>query len=200
MRFRRLTFGLIPPKFSTDAEEQEYISKFKRLLEYLCKLKETDSAVDDIKIMASTDPEPNLFETRYVTGLDSMRRSTVQLRKGKHDPFEWIELATDNEFSTRKSYRVIFNWLAASSGKVDAQVQLLHRRCTQYGLSLITFPQTSISRDLLLNPVSVCYALLFGSLCPSSSSYLFVGLCSSRPPLLFVCEMTRRRNSCTHHC
>lgn len=153
MRFRRLTFGLIPPKFSANDNEQEYIAKFKRLSEYLCKLKETDTATDDIKLVSSADPQPNLSETKTVTGVDSMRKSTVQLRKGKHDPFEWIELATDPEFSTSKSYRIIFNWLAASSGKVDTQLQLLHRRCTQYGLSLVVFPQTSISRDLLLNPL-----------------------------------------------
>ncbi|CAB9514153.1 GATOR complex protein DEPDC5 [Seminavis robusta] len=129
MRFRRIMFGLIPPKFTNAESEQEYIAKFKRL-----------------------NPAPNLYETRAVTGVDSMQRSTVQLRKGKHDPFEWIELATDSEFSTLKSFRILFNWLAASSGKVETQAQLLHRRCSQYGLSLTFFPQTSISRDLLLDP------------------------------------------------
>jgi hypothetical protein len=154
MRFRRLSFGIIPPKLSNPSDKQDYITKFKRLAEYLSKLKETNSTTAEIKILAPTDSEPSLFETKVVTGVESMRRSTVQLRKGKLEPFEWIELATDSEFSTRKSFRIIFNWLAASSGKVDTQVNLLQRRCTQYGLNLVQFPQTSISRDLLLNPVS----------------------------------------------
>jgi hypothetical protein len=55
-----------------------------------------------------------------------MKRSAVQLRKGKRDPFEWVELASDAEFVTTKSYRIVYNWLAASSGKVDTQLQLLH--------------------------------------------------------------------------
>ena len=166
MRFRRLMFGLMPPKFSTPDDEQDYIAKFKRLSDYLCKLRETDSATDEIKIISSADCQQNLFETRTVTGIDWMRRSVVQLRKGKHDPFEWIELATDYDFSTRKSYRIVFNWLAASSGKVDTQVQLLHRRCTQYGLTLIPFPQTSISRDLLLNPVR--FSVVFETSVPNA--------------------------------
>jgi hypothetical protein len=154
MRFRRLMYAVIPPKFSTPEEEEEYVVKFKRLLEYLSKLRESDGSNHDVKILSSSESPPNYFDTRTVTGVDSMIRSAIQLRKGKRDPFEWIELASDSEFSTSKSYRIVYNWLVASSGKVDTQVQLLHRRCTQYKLQLIFFPQTSISRDLLLNPVS----------------------------------------------
>ena len=154
MRFRRLMFGLIPPKLYTPEDEQDYIAKFKRLLEYLNKLREVGAANADVKISSSTESNSNLYDTRSVTGIDSMKRSAVQLRKGKRDPFEWIELASDAELLTTKSYRIVYNWLAASSGKVDTQVQLLQRRCSQYGLTLIFFPQTSVSRDLLLNPVS----------------------------------------------
>lgn len=173
MRFRRLMFGLIPPRFTTPQEEEDYVAKFKRLSDYLCKLREADKAALDVKIVTSADSAPNLFETKNITGVDSMRKSAIQLRKGKKESFEWIELATDSEFSTSKSYRIMYNWLAASSNKVDNQVQLLHRRCIQYGLSLHVFPQTSISRDLLLNPVrvpalDVWFSLLWLSLCPDS--------------------------------
>lgn len=153
MRFRRLMFGLIPKKFSTVEEEQDFIAKFKRLIEYLGKLRESSDGELQIKIVPSSEDNTILFETKTVTGPDSMKRSTVQLKKGKRDSFEWFELALDSTFSPRKSYRVMYNWLAASSAKIDTQVQLLHRRCSQYGLTLFPFPQTSVSRDLLLNPV-----------------------------------------------
>ena len=168
MRFRRLMFGLIPPKFVTLEDEQDYVTKFKRLSDYLCKLRDSDKDSFTVKITSSADPPPNLYETVAVTGFETMHRSTVQLRKGKQDhPFEWIEVAIDSEFSTSKSYRILIHWLAASSSKVEAQVQLLHRRCTQYGLSLTVFPQTSISRDMLLNPV--CMTLcMYGSVSRSS--------------------------------
>ena len=58
-----------------------------------------------------------------------------------------------------KVYMYVMWWiisrLVASSAKVEAQVQLLQRRCVQYGLQLTPFPQSTISRNLFLNPVSV---------------------------------------------
>lgn len=212
MRFRRLMFGLIPPRFTTSQEEEDYVAKFKRLSDYLCKLREADKAALDVKIVTSADSAPNLFETKNITGVDSMRKSAIQLRKGKKESFEWIELATDSEFSTSKSYRIMYNWLAASSYKVDNQVQLLHRRCIQYGLSLHVFPQTSISRDLLLNPVRVLaldvwFSLLWLSLCPDSwlslsnllslLFLLFLFRISSTSPLLFASGTKTKRSFCT---
>jgi len=86
---------------------------------------------------------------------EEMRKFKVRLRKGKRDLYEWLEVAFDSVFDTSRSYRIMFNWLVASSSKVEAQVQLFQRRCVQYGLNLISFPQTCISRDLFLNPLFI---------------------------------------------
>jgi len=201
MRFRRLMYGLIPPKFKTPEDEQDYIGKFKRLAEYLIKVREVDSSAAGVIMSTSKDPAPNLFETKTVTGAESMYRSSVQLRKGKQDPFEWIELANDVEFSTSKSFRIVYNWLAASASKVDTQVQLLHRRCTQFGLNLIFFPQTSISRDLLLNPVRTerrSFRITVGFVCLILSFFRPVLLVlSSECPRHFLYVMLKRPSSCT---
>jgi hypothetical protein len=152
-------FGLIPESFKDVDAEQDYISKFLRLVEYLGKLREKEYSESniDIKIVSSADEKINaeeeILKTRRPT-TDSMLSFIVQLRKGKRDPFEWIEIAIESTFDTSSSYRIMFNWLVASSSKVEAQVQLLHRRCTQFGLHLISFPQTTISRNLFLQPVS----------------------------------------------
>lgn len=45
-----------------------------------------------------------------------------------------------------------WSWLAASTTKIETQVQSLQRRCTQYGLTLIAAPQLSVSRSVFLNP------------------------------------------------
>jgi len=75
------------------------------------------------------------------------------LRKGgKRDTLEWMEVAVDSTFDTSWSYRIMFSWLVASSGKIDAQVQLLQRRCTQYGLNLVPFPQITLSKNVFLYP------------------------------------------------
>lgn len=158
MRFRRVMFGLIPEAFQDRTAEQEYICKFQRLLEYLCKLREkevTDTPLN-VKIVSIAERKnvvDDIFKVRRTTE-DSMIKFTIPLRKGKRDPFEWMEVAIGSTFDTASSYRIMFNWLVASSAKVETQVQLLHRRCTQFGLQLISFPQTTISRDLFLHTVS----------------------------------------------
>jgi len=153
-------FALVPKHFRGDvAAEQEYIAKFQRLLEYLNKLREKDDSKDTtlgVKIVSSRDKQP-AAETDPVSSTpgiarNSMRRFYVQLRKGKRDPLEWMEVVIDSTFDTTWSYRIMLHWLVASSGKVDAQIQLLQRRCTQYGLNLIPFPQITVSRNVFLNP------------------------------------------------
>ena len=159
MRFRRVMFGLIPESFEDGDAEQEYISKFKRLLEYLEKLKDKEDSTSNLDVEIISNPAEKgasgneMLNVRRDTS-DSMIRFTVQLRKGKRDSFEWIEIAIDSKFDTASSYRIIFNWLVASSTNVEAQVQLLHRRCTQFGLHLIGFPQTTISRNLFLHALA----------------------------------------------
>ena len=163
MRFRRIMFGLIPDRFEDPSAEQEYIAKFLRLVEYLEKLREKDDSKRrlSVKVISSADERRDrkgndVLSLRRGT-TDEMIRLTVQLRKLKRDrdPFEWIEIAIDSTFDTSRSYRIMFNWLAASSPKVDAQVQLLYRRCTQFGLKLTSFPHATISRNLFIHPVSV---------------------------------------------
>jgi hypothetical protein len=121
MRFHRIVFGLIPESFKDLNVKQEYISKFQRLVEYLEKLREKEDSESesslDIKIISSTDKkEDNRDESlkaRRSTS-DSMIRFSVQLQKGKRDPFEWIEIAVDSKFDSASSYRIMFNWLVAS--------------------------------------------------------------------------------------
>ena len=85
MRFRLVMFGLIPESFKDIGAEQEYISKFLRLVEYLGKLREKDDSGSslDIKLVSSTDDKPNrreeVLKSRRGTS-DSMIRFTVQQR------------------------------------------------------------------------------------------------------------------------
>lgn len=99
------------------------------------------------------DPRKQVTSVRREAA-DMMKRLTVQLRKGKRDPYEWLNIAVEPTFDTRRSYRIMVQWLVASSSKVESQIQLIQRRCTQYGLKLISIPQLSISPTIFLNPVS----------------------------------------------
>jgi hypothetical protein len=160
MRFRRLMFGLIPEVFKTCEAEEEYISKFQKLLSYLEKLREKDESASKLHIPIISSKNRNEDNNAEAAGMksrrdmtDSMIKFPVQLLRGKKDPFEWIELAIDPTFDTTTSYRIMFNWLVASSAKVETQLQLLQRRCTQFGLKLISFPQTTVSWNLFLHAV-----------------------------------------------
>lgn len=159
MRFKRIMFGVIPDNFHGDlGEEEAYVAKFRRFLEYLEKLRDKNDSKTplDIKFVTSVDKqhqeENKRMESTPGLARNSMARFYIQLRKGKRDNLEWMEVAIDSTFDTSWSYRIMFNWLVASSGKVDTQVQLLQRRCTQYGLKLVPFPQISVSRNSFTNP------------------------------------------------
>lgn len=152
-------FALIPERHADKAEEQAYVEKFQKLLEYLNKLRETDDdeGALDIQIISSDDKRVDPkdlapFVRREAT--DMMKQTTVQLRKGKRDLYEWVDIAVDPTFDTKRSYRILVQWLAASSSKVEAQMQLIQRRSSTYGLKLVPMPELSISPNLFLNPVS----------------------------------------------
>lgn len=157
LRSRRLQFELIPPKVTSDADEHEYIEKFKRLLEYLSKLREKDEAFDDlaVKTLTRKDDRPDMLvelQSARLGTTEKMKRFKIRLCKGQQVAYEWVEVSLDSVFDTTRTYRIMFNWLVASTSKVEAQVQLVQRRCVQYGLELISSPQLCISRDLFLNP------------------------------------------------
>lgn len=159
MRARRVSFLIIPDEFGTDvAKEEEYISKFRRLLDYLGKLRRTDDSPDktlDIGIVSSTNSTttPAMRTSEHI-GIErgSMKRFCVQLKGRKQDPTEWVEIAMDLTFNTSWTYRIVLNWLVATAGKVENQIQLIQRRCGQFGLQLIPTPQVSVSDNIFLNP------------------------------------------------
>ena len=159
MRFRRVMFGLIPERFKSPSDEDEYVSKFKNLLAYLEKLRDKDDSKSSLNVEIVTsktekDKKKQDFTKSRQDMTDTMIRFPVQLLRGKKDPFEWIEVAISSTFDTSTSFRIIFNWLVASSAKVETQVQILHRRFKNFGLKFISFPQTTVSWDLFVHAVS----------------------------------------------
>lgn len=166
MNYRRVMFALIPQVFHDVEAEHEYVGKFKKLLEYLSKLSQAEGSAGnfDINIVLSTDARPDRDASVKITIFgtkDRMKRFIIDLRKGKQDRYEWMEIAMDPSFDTTCSFRIMVNWLVASASKVETQVQLLLRRSTQYGLNLISIPQISMSGKLFLHPVSLKSSCLF---------------------------------------
>lgn len=206
MRFRRVMFGLIPDPFKDVEAEMEYVNRFEKLLSYLEKLRDKNESASKLnveivtsKLQRRDDKQDRLNTGRDMT--DTMIRFSVQLVRGKKDPFEWIEIAIDPIFDTSRSYRIMFNWLVATSAKVETQLQLLHRRCTQFGLKLISFPQTSVAWNLFLHAVRskqfyARYALLMSEILPTHT--LFLRSSSLAQPLFASTTRNRQIISMPH--
>lgn len=163
MRVKSKMFVLIPDAVAGPDDEQKYVAKFQRLLDYFGKLRPKEEAETplNVRIVTSAGKSPNqvnedAFDSTPGIEGKSMVRFYVPLRKGRVDrsidQFEYTEISLDATFNTSWTYRIMVNWLSASTTKIEQQVQSLQRRCTQYGLSVFMAPHLSVSRNVFLNP------------------------------------------------
>lgn len=148
MRYPRISFVIIPDQFASPNEEKEYASKFQRLVEYFIKLQPKDADKTQIEVYMTDDSKPKSSKED--------RRFIVDLRKRNDEKYEWMEMVHDSNCDTRRTFRITIQWLVAVSAKIDQQAQLLQRRCTQYGLKLVSVPHYSALRSCFLNPVRIC--------------------------------------------
>lgn len=142
-RFRRRGFRIIPDSAVDTKGDEEHVKNFKRLVEFIEKQAKKPLSIN-INVADIGQDGTN-------TG-NSMLRIFLPLRKTKRENFEWLEMCMDKEFRPRSSYHIAFHWLVASAIKVDAQIQMLQRRCLQYGLRLIPSPQMTLYSSWFLNP------------------------------------------------
>lgn len=154
MRYPRISFVIIPDSFVDSKQEKEYVAKFQRLIEYLSKLQPKEEAngfrIEVHTCDDSTTPEPSSGDKRFV----------VDLRKKRDDKYEWMELVHDSNCDTRRTFRITIQWLVAVASKIEQQAQLLHRRCSQYGLKLVSVPHFSCLKQCFMNPVRLCSTLV----------------------------------------
>lgn len=151
-RYRRIMFRILPDEdiLNDPKKEADYVKKFQRLLDYIGK-QFLDITPDQmgIKIVTTADAEKEANKRRMSFDNKHFR---VPLKKGSAERNQWLEMLIDSTFNTRTSYKIMLNWLVASAVQVGAQVKLLQRRCAQYGLRLISFPQDSVTGGVQLHP------------------------------------------------
>lgn len=151
-RYRRIMFRILPDEniMNDPKKEADYVKKFQRLLDYIGK-QFLDITPDQmgIKIVTTADAEEETNKKRMSFDNKHFR---VPLKKGSAKRNQWLEMLIDSTFDTRTSYKIMLNWLVASAVQVGAQVKLLQRRCAQYGLRLISFPQDSVTGGVQLHP------------------------------------------------
>jgi hypothetical protein len=145
-KYRRIAFCIVPDLFTNKTGEDALIKKIIRLIEFLDKVAKKKL---HIRIMSSSD---NSDWSEHSVSKDDQLKFIIHNRK--KDKYEWIEVAANSTFDTRKSFRIMFKWLVSSAMKVDAQVQALQRRCSQYGLQLVEVPEITVRSNVFLNPLS----------------------------------------------
>jgi len=151
-RYRRISFRIIPDNFDDLAGEEEYIKKIRYLLEFIEKKQVKKPC--GIDIISSKNPLPgsNINQEGTKRKISLVKTFCVPLVKGKRDKYEWMEMVIDSTVDTRRTFRIMFHWLVANAIKVEAQVQLLARRCAKYGLRLVQFPHVSLSSSMHVHP------------------------------------------------
>lgn len=146
MRHPRISFLIIPDQFTDSKGENEYLIKFQRLVEYLGKFQQKDDTKSvSIELITSSDADPKASS--------GDKRFVVDLRKKREDKYEWMELVHDSNFDTRRTFRITIQWLVAVASKIDQYAKNLQRRCSQYGLKLVSVPHFSCLRSCFMNPV-----------------------------------------------
>ena len=151
-RYRRIMFRILPDEdiMNDPKKEADYVKKFQRLLDYIGKqFLDINPDQMGIKIVTTADAEKEANKRRMSFDNKHFR---VPLKKGSAERNQWLEMLIDSTFDTRTSYKIMLNWLVASAVQVGAQVKLLQRRCAQYGLRLISFPQDSVTGGVQLHP------------------------------------------------
>lgn len=168
-RYRRVSFGLIPDSNMSEDKETEYIQNFQRILDYLnkqigddaeeriyIKIVRTSDGKDSSEVPPSKSSVHVENRRRNVSqshrSMNRTKRYTIKLSRGK-EKYQWMVVVMGASFYTKRTYHISFHWLVASGSKIDVQVQMLKRRCSQYGLRLITLPQYSKSANLRLHPL-----------------------------------------------
>mmetsp|Transcript_18393 Transcript_18393/g.42132 ORF Transcript_18393/g.42132 Transcript_18393/m.42132 type:complete len:304 (-) Transcript_18393:258-1169(-) len=153
--YRRRSFGIIPKKCDI-AQKEIYLAKFHRLIEYLNKLLPKDTKRIEIAIAEdsiNTDeqhlPEDDSKSRRYSRSVQiPIKRFRIPISKHKNDRYQWMDIVMDSTFDFWRCYRIAFHWLAASGSRLEQQVQSLQRRCTQFGLFLVSLPEYSALSDM----------------------------------------------------
>jgi len=144
-KYRRIAFCIIPDQFNNESGEDVLLKKIHRFIEFLEKM-----AKKDLKIQVISTGDKSSRSDDFASK-DNQLKFIIHNRK--KDKYEWIEVAASAIFDTKKSFRIIFKWLVSSAIKVDAQVQALQRRCSQYGLQLVEVPEISVRSNVFLNPL-----------------------------------------------
>jgi len=167
--YRRILFALVPEVSESskgmEADVEEYKEKFRRLIDYLSQRCGQQIAVDLAGISeppkAPGSPRGGAGGGGGVSRRPLRRKETkrehrniilpLAEKKRRNKRYEWAVMQLGANFNPRRVFRISFQWLVASSPRIETEVKSLLRKCVQFGLTLHQFPETSISSSLFLH-------------------------------------------------
>ncbi|GMH53072.1 hypothetical protein TL16_g01366 [Triparma laevis f. inornata] len=157
--YRRILFALVPEVSENskgmEADVEEYKEKFKRLLDYLSQRCGQQIAVDMVGVSNPLGGGGGGGErpSRRKETKREHRNIILPLaeKKRRNKRYEWAVMQLGANFNPRRVFRISFQWLVASSPRIETEVKSLLRKCVQFGLTLHQFPETSISSSLFLH-------------------------------------------------
>jgi len=151
-RYRRIMFCIMPESFHDITGEQEYINKIGRFIEFLEKQAQKSLGIKVISTQNRSTCMESKNTHKYDRTQNRLIRFIVHLRKGKREKYEWMETTCNSIWDIKRVFRITFNWLVASSIKIEGQIQLLQRRCTNFGLKLVNTTYAASHSNLYLHP------------------------------------------------
>ncbi len=140
---RRLAFLIVPEDFENAKDEEGFIRKAKRFIDILERLASKKLNIE--------------FESSMMESGQKIERKTETvsfiIHSRKQGRYEWIEVTVNKVWKTTRSFRVGFKWLVAGAIKVEAQIHMMQRRCTQFGLTFILAPDYTTNSNWDMNPL-----------------------------------------------
>ena len=85
----------------------------------------------------------------YTVDLNLSKQSRNEQSKS-----EWVEIMVTSTSNTRRTIRITFNWLVATSKAIKGEVSRLTRTCDSLRLRLVQSPTSSFESNVYRHPVS----------------------------------------------
>ena len=131
---------MIPESFlGKDKAEENYVTNLNKLMKYFNEKKEPKSRKDE----SGND----IFF--YTVDLNLSKQSRNEQSKS-----EWVEIMVTSTSNTRRTIRITFNWLVATSKAIKGEVSRLTRTCDSLRLRLVQSPTSSFESNVYRHPVS----------------------------------------------
>lgn len=192
---RRIRYCIIPPEIQNQEQEQHYIKRFNKWVEYLqtrifgsSKSKQHSSSLQEpisvhIPSMFTTQDDDPVHSNPNPTSGASPLKSQQNIKQSTREykvnitsssnssRKEWLILQLDSVHDTLRCFQFELRWLSCSGVNVEDFTTSFSRKCHQYNLELRRVPEFARATFLQLHPLLTPIFLPLPSHFVSSKSF-----------------------------